>query len=113
MLNQRPRAPPRDLRSHKLSMTKNAERPMEMTEEYANERTTTITCEPLPPYDSNGEASPSPLPTARAAGPEPRPVTAAKVRRRRLWEQGILVLENKSRVVDPIDEDLTTESMRT
>ena len=80
---------------------------------------TTTTREPLPPYDSDGEASPSPLPTTQATGPRPRPITARRAQRRELWEQGIFVLENvsvfenKSRVVGPTDEDLTTKSMRT
>lgn len=92
---------------------------MEMAEEYANERTTTITCEPLPPYDSDGEANSSPPPSGQATGPRPRPITARRAQRRELWKQRIFVLENvsvfenESRVVGPTDEDLTTKSMRT
>lgn len=82
-------------------------------------KATTATREPLPPYDPDGEAGGKPEATLtdQAAGPEPRPITAAEARRRRLWEQGILVLEGDSygkgngHIVGPIDEALTTEEV--
>lgn len=78
-------------------------------------RTQTITREPVPGYNANGEeAAPHPPPRdLELAGPEPTPVTARSARRYRLWESGILVLaqEGGSLVIGPIDEGLTTESV--
>lgn len=70
----------------------------------------TTTREPLPEYNANGEASPSSSDPERT-GPEPRLVTAATARRRCLWDDGILVLQENSIVLGPIDEGLTAESV--
>ncbi len=84
--------------------------------------TRTTICEAQPPYDHNGEAAGETtrfFPDATTATnresaleQKSRPVTAATARRRRLWEEGTLVLENPygAYKITEITEDLSAQA---
>lgn len=111
------RASPRcNERRRKLSTT-NPYSSMEATKVYKEIQSTSLTTlrEPQPPYEQNGEdpdevKSSSGTPPAGASGP--RPVTAATARRRRLWEEGTLILEDPFGAyrITEITEDLSARA---